>query len=182
MTDMRDYGKVHTSFWTSRDILDLSDDAKLLALYLLSSPHSTIIGCFRLPDGYLSEDLGWSSFRATKALHELFEKGFANRCETTKWVWVYRFLKWNLPENPNQWKAAQKIAATIPAECVWKPAFMRVFAELRAPDPAARAKAFATVPQPFRNQKQEQEQEQESIPSQGGDIGEEFFGGLGGVE
>lgn len=33
---MRDYGKVHTSFWISDDMRRISDDARLLALYLLS--------------------------------------------------------------------------------------------------------------------------------------------------
>lgn len=34
---MRDYGKVFTSFWMSETTRDLSGQARLLALYLLSS-------------------------------------------------------------------------------------------------------------------------------------------------
>ena len=56
---MRDYGKVQSSFWTSADTCKLSDDGKLLSLYLLTGPHSNILGCFRLPIGYVSDDLGW---------------------------------------------------------------------------------------------------------------------------
>ena len=55
---MRDYGKVFSTFWTSDSTRGMSDDAKVLALYLLTGPHSNIIGCFRLPDGYVSEDEG----------------------------------------------------------------------------------------------------------------------------
>ena len=58
---MRDYGKVHTSFWTSDSIRELSEDARMLALYLLTCPHATIAGVFRLPDGYACEDLQWSA-------------------------------------------------------------------------------------------------------------------------
>ena len=83
---MRDYGKVYSTFWSSSTTGGMSDDAKLLALYLMTCHHSTIAGVFRLPDGYISEDLGWVPERVSKGFAELLAKGFANRCETTKWV------------------------------------------------------------------------------------------------
>jgi hypothetical protein len=124
---MRDYGKVYTQFWSSQTIRGMSDDAKMLAVYLLSSTHTTLTGVFRLPDGYASEDLEWTTERVSKGFAELFRKGFANRCETTKWVWIRKHLQWNQPENPNQRKAAAKIAYAIPDECTWKPDFMRLY-------------------------------------------------------
>ncbi|MGC8537154.1 MAG: hypothetical protein ACP5QR_16825 [Rhizomicrobium sp.] len=141
---MRDYGRVYTTFWSSADIRALSDDAKLLALYLLTSPHTTIIGAFRLPDGYVTEDLGWSAQRVRKGFDELFRKGYANRCETVKWAWIRKFLEWNAPENPNQWKAARKLAAQIPADCSWKPEFYRAFAIASGEEPPQ-------IPEPFSN-------------------------------
>ena len=116
---MRDYGKVHTSFWSSATTRGMSEDGRILAIYLITSPHSTIAGVFRLPDGYVCEDLQWAEKRVAKGFEELLAKGFANRCETTKWVWVSKFLDWNEPENPNQWKAARKLASQIPATCAW---------------------------------------------------------------
>lgn len=157
---MRDYGKVHSSFWSSPTIRGMSDDGKTLALYLMTSPHTTIAGVFRLPDGYACEDLGWSSGRVAKGFEELFAKGFANRCETTKWVWIVKHLDWNPPENPNQRKAAAKCADLIPAQCSWKSLFYEVsgvslgMKEPEDPNPCE------TVPEPFLNQKQEQEQKQ----------------------
>jgi len=134
---MRDYGKVHTSFWSSPNIRSLSDDGRTMALYLLTCPHGTIAGVFRLPDGYACEDLKWSSERVCKTLDELFRNGFSNRCETTKWVWVRKHLEWNPPENPNQRKAAAKIARQIPDECAWKPEFTRVCGESLGIEPIA---------------------------------------------
>ncbi|OYO30218.1 DnaB-like helicase C-terminal domain-containing protein [Janthinobacterium sp. PC23-8] len=84
---MRDYGKLHTSFWTSSTIRGMSEDGRALAFYLLSCPHGTIAGVFRLPDGYACEDLQWDAERVQKGCAELFLNGFSNRCETTKWVW-----------------------------------------------------------------------------------------------
>jgi len=126
---MRDYGKVYTSFWTSDGIRSMSEDARNLALYLLTCPHNTIAGAFRLPDGYVCDDLQWPSKRVAQGFAELLSKGFANRCETTKWCWICKHLEWNPPENPNQRKSAAKIAASIPDACSWKPAFMRDCAE-----------------------------------------------------
>lgn len=123
---MRDYGKVHTSFWSSATTRALSEDARSLALYLLTSPHSTIAGVFRLPDGYVCEDLQWTPERVAEGFGELLSNGYANRCPTTKWVWILKHLEWNPPENPNQRKSAAKIAMMVPGECAWKLAFMRV--------------------------------------------------------
>lgn len=157
---MRDYGKVHTSFWSSATTRAMSDTARTLALYLITSPHSTIAGVFRLPDGYVCEDLQWSPERVAKGFSELLAKGFANRCETSKWVWVCKHLDWNPPENPNQRKSAAKVALQVPPECTWKQAFMRSVAEVLALDPSVLENPSETLPKPFLNQEPEQEQEQ----------------------
>jgi hypothetical protein len=127
-TIMRDYGKVHTSFWTSDTTRSMTEDGRALSLYLLTCPHTTMTGVFRLPDGYVCEDIQWGNERVAKGFIELLQKGFANRCETTKWVWIFKHLEWNAPENPNQKKNAIKIALSVPDECSWKQEFMRSFA------------------------------------------------------
>lgn len=132
---MRDYGKIFTSLWSSDTFRSMTEDGRALTLYLLSSPHGTIAGVFRLPDGYVCEDMQWDSERVSKGFAELFQKGFANRCETTKWVWVCKHLEWNPPENPNQRKSAQKIVDQVPSECGWKLDFMRASAELLGIEP-----------------------------------------------
>lgn len=159
---MRDYGKVYSTFWSSETTGGLSDDAKLLALYLMTCSHSTIAGVFRLPDGYVSEDLGWESERVSKGFFELFDKGFSNRCETTKWVWVCKHLEWNKPENPNQRKAAAKVAMAVPDGCGWKLDFMRVSAGPLGIEWTEPANPSGTVTEPLPNQKQEQKQEQDT--------------------
>lgn len=150
-TVLREYGRVHSAFWSSADIQALSDDARLLALYLLTCTHGTIAGAFRLPDGYVSEDMGWAPERVSKGFLELLSKGFSNRCETTKWVWVKRFLHWNAPENPNQWKAVLKVAAQIPEKCAWRADFERDLAGRINPDSPPNPNPSGTVSEPFRN-------------------------------
>ena len=138
----------------------MSEDARALALYLLTSPHNTIAGVFRLPDGYVCEDMQWTAERVAEGFLELLSKGFANRCETTKWVWIVKHFDWNPPENPNQKKAAGKQASTIPDECCWKPDFMRVSGDFLGIVQAENGNPSVTLPKPFANQEQEQEQEQ----------------------
>lgn len=117
-----------SQFWGSDDTRSMSEDARTLALYLLTCQHGTIAGAFPLPDGYACEDLQWTIARVQKGFAELFAKGWANRCETTKWVWIRKHFEWNAPENPNQWKAVHKIAQRIPDKCSWKACFLRVLA------------------------------------------------------
>jgi len=155
---MRDYGKVHTSFWSSASIRSLSEDARTLAFYLLTNPHGTIAGVFRLPDGYVMEDLQWGLERVNKGFNELVAEGFVNRCGTTKWVQIINHFTWNPLENPNQRKAAAKVAHQIPESCAWKPDFMRVCADILGIESTTKNNHSETLSEPFLNQDQEQEQ------------------------
>lgn len=164
---MRDYGKVHTSFWTSADTAGLGDDGRMLALYLLTGPHTNQIGCFRLPDGYVMEDLGWTAERVSEGFQQLFQKGFATRDDDSKWVVIHKFLRWNEIENPNQAKAAVRLFDAVPNGSWVKPMLARALRDFSPRFPVEVWKPFETLDeglrQPFRNQEQEQEQEQEHI-------------------
>jgi hypothetical protein len=148
----------------------LSDDGRLLALYLLTSHHNTIAGVFRLPNGYATDDMQWETDRVQGAFDELSEAGFAKRCPVTGWVWILNHFKWNRPENPNQKKAARKIVAGVPDDVCWKTDFIRSCTEYIGLSPVnpsetvtetVRETVSPTVPKPFCNQKQKQEQEQD---------------------
>lgn len=163
---MRDYGKVQTVFWTSEDIQGLSDSSKLLALYLLSGPHTNQIGCFRLPDGYVADDLNWSAETVAKGFRDLSAKGFATRDEASKWVVIHKFTKWNEIENPNQAKAAAKLFDQVPDGSPVKPILARALRDYAPRFPEDVRLPFETLSEPFRNQEQEQEQEQEQKQEQ----------------
>ncbi len=169
---MRDYGKVFSRIWESADFRSLSEDGRTLVMYLLTCQHGTIAGVFRVPDGYATEDLQWTVERVLAAFAELHRKGFANRCETTKWVWVVKFLEWNPPENPNQRKSAVKIVASVPDACAWKPDFMRVCGPMLGINPVPEGNPSQTLGEGSLNQKQEQKQEQEQKQNTSGEGGD----------
>ncbi len=106
----------------------VSDDARLLALYLLTGQHTNMIGCFRLPDGYVSEDLAWTPERVSKGFDELSANGFATRDSSSKWVLIRNFLTWNSVENPNQGIAALRLFDQVPDKSTVKPELARVLA------------------------------------------------------
>jgi|WetSurMetagenome_2_1015567.scaffolds.fasta_scaffold43289_4 hypothetical protein len=111
---MREYGQVQVAFWTHPDIQGLSDQAKLLALYLLTCSHSNSLGCYRLPEGYITEDLKWGSETVSKRFRELENNRFAFRDKNTGWVFMPNFLRWNTPQNPNVAKGIEKIFDSVP--------------------------------------------------------------------
>jgi hypothetical protein len=158
---MRDYGKVYSRIWESADFRALSEDGRALALYLLTCQHGTIAGVFRVPDGYACEDLQWTSERVSEGFANLHAKGFATRCEASKWVWVRKFLEWNPPENPNQRKAAAKVALSVPDSCTWRLDFIQISGLSLGIDAPAKTNPSLTVVKPFPNQEQKQEQKQE---------------------
>ncbi|WP_407084629.1 hypothetical protein [Pluralibacter gergoviae] len=158
---MRDYGKVHTSFWISDGMRRVSDDARLLALYLLTGQHTNMIGCFRLPDGYVSEDLSWSTERVSKGFAELSDNGFATRDSSSKWVLIRNFMTWNPIENPNQGIAALRLFDQVPDKSTVKPELAGIMAMSISHIDVKKLKGSERVIEPFLNQEQEQEQEQE---------------------
>jgi len=111
---MRDYGKIYSQFWTDPELQNLPDAPRLLAAYLLSSPHTNMIGCFRLPAAYAICDLHWNTTKFDSATHELNQIGFLSYDPRSQWLVIHHFLKWNRLENPNQAKAAVKLLQTVP--------------------------------------------------------------------
>lgn len=148
---MREYGKVYTSFWTSEDVTAMTEDERTLALYLLTCPHGNMLGCFRLPEAYASDDLKWSAERVSKGFSGLVAKGYIYRCERSNWVVILRYLKWNQFENPNVGKAAGKLFDSLPAPSLAKAALAAALREFSPVFPAAILDKFEAENEPFRN-------------------------------
>lgn len=116
---MRDYGVVRTSFWTSPSIMSLDDNSKVIALYLLTGPHTNLLGCFRIPLSYIAEDIDKTVSEIKKGFNVLKKEGFATYDDKTKWIYLPKYLDYNKPENVNQGKAILKILDSIPSSSVF---------------------------------------------------------------
>lgn len=148
---MRDYGKVYTAFWTSEDSRAFSEDARTLALYLLTCQHGNMLGCFRLSNAYAADDLQWDSERVSKGFAELFEKGFAYRCERTYYVFIRQYLKWNQFENPNVGKAAEKLLDVLTPPDHVKSMLVAALREFSRFFPVEKLNQLESILEPFEN-------------------------------
>lgn len=100
------YTRVESRFWQDEKMRTVSDDARYLMLYLLTSPHRNIMGFYFLPSPYACFDLGWDEKRFNKALQELLEVGTIKYDPHAHVVLIQNYLKHNVLENPNQVKSA----------------------------------------------------------------------------
>lgn len=112
---MREYGKIKTSFWSSRKVRVLSDDAKLLFTYLVACPHGNSIGCFVLPMGYVTEDMGWSTQKCSECIRELVSNGFIERDEGTRVTRIVSWWEHNTIENGNVARSVANLAEALPS-------------------------------------------------------------------
>lgn len=111
---MREYGQVSPKFWTGETGKSLRGNPELqvLAIYLMTSPHSDMIGIYHLPIMYLCHETGLGLEGASKGLESLSEMGFCLYDEKSEYVWVKEFAKYqvgaSLSEGDNRVKSIQK--------------------------------------------------------------------------
>lgn len=100
------YTRVESCFWQDEKMRGVSDDARYLMLYFLTSPHRNILGFYFLPSPYACFDLGWDEERFNKGLRELLKTGRIKHDPKAHIVLISNYLKHNPLENPNQVKSA----------------------------------------------------------------------------
>ncbi len=163
---MRDYGSVCTSFWIDPQTQSLTNESKLLALYLLTGPHTNMLGCFRLPVGYIAEDLHWDKKNVLDSVNELSTLGFITYDSNSSWVLIHEFLKYNPIENPNQGKSIAKLVDKIPeSSTVFKPLMKLLINHQQYLEEPFRNR-LETLSKEFRNQDQDQDQDQDQKQDQ----------------
>lgn len=88
------YATVSLTFWNDLKVRKWGDDARLLALYLLTCPHRSGEGFYHLSPALAAEDLGWSEHRFNAALEVLVEDDFADFDRDARAVLIVRALKY----------------------------------------------------------------------------------------
>jgi hypothetical protein len=108
------YYRVAPKFWSRAEQRGWDDDTKLLALYLLTCPHRTTEGLYRLPLKYAQADLEWSPQRLGERLQRLTDDGFCDYDHDAGVVLILGALKYQACANPNMAQAAVKRLAELP--------------------------------------------------------------------
>ena len=112
---MREFGKVSAHFWIDSDMETLSDNGKLLALYLLTTHHGNLLGIFRMPLGYIATDLKWDLEKTAQTFDELETKRFAKRSSNGDLIVIHNYTKHNRTENNRQLDARLRLLLTMPS-------------------------------------------------------------------
>ena len=84
----RKFAKVYPSIWTSKKMRAVSSNAKLLAMYFLTSPFYCMVGIYQQLPEITCKHTGLSDEDFDQALHELKEVDFVRYDEDTEVVWV----------------------------------------------------------------------------------------------
>lgn len=170
---MRDYGKVSPQFWIGETGKQLRGDAnaQVLALYLMTCPHSTMTGVFHCPVLYMAHETGMGLEGATKALARLSEVGFCEYDEASETVFVLRMAAYQIGESlkptDNRVAGLRKEIERMP-ETRAKSRFLAVYGvAFGLVEQGKKARGSKAPPKPLRSQEQEQEQEQERKPLSG---------------
>ena len=108
------YTRIKSKFWTDEKVKKWDSDTKFLALYLLTSPHKNMLGCYVLSKLYICADLEWDMKRLGKPFTKLLDQGFINYDDDNELILLTNFLKHNPLENGNQVKAAISLLSELP--------------------------------------------------------------------
>lgn len=96
---MSNYGKIEGTFWTGntgRQIVSAGQEAVIVSVYLMSSPHANMLGLYYLPIVYLCHDTGLTEEGALKGLARASEAGFCEYDRASSWVWIRNMAFWRV--------------------------------------------------------------------------------------
>jgi hypothetical protein len=164
---MREYGKVFPRFWQAGTGKALRGDAEsqVLALYLMTSPHATMIGVFHCPIQYMAHETGLTLEGASKALARLIEADFCTFDGDDDVVWVHEMAAHQvgtmLHHKDKQVIGITKQYAQIAQRHIRRGFYDRYKDDFHLPEWVENTRTLEGAYKALRCQEQEQEQEQE---------------------
>jgi len=109
------YYRITPRFWQDRDVRqEWTEDMRMLALYLLTSPHRNMIGLYHLPPAYAMADLQWEEKRFRNAFETLQERLFIEYDSVSQVLLIPNAIRYDPPSNDNQIVGALNALANVP--------------------------------------------------------------------
>jgi len=108
------YATVHTKMWQDNKFRSLDQPARMLFLYLLTSPHGNMIGYYYLPKAYIVADTGMDARQVEGAVQTLQQLGMVLYDDDSQMILLKQFLKYNPISNENQVKGAVQLIKELP--------------------------------------------------------------------
>lgn len=162
----REYGKVSPKFWTGgtgKELRKQGPETVIVALYLMTSPMSNMLGIYCQPLLYMAHETGLGIEGVRKGLQRCIEGGFCKYDEESEVVWVIEMATFqiaaSLKASDNQCAGIQKAYLALeksPFLGEFFDKYQRAFhLKIR------RGNEVPSDPLPSQEQEKEQEQEQE---------------------
>ena len=161
---MREYAKLAPTFWTGKtgkEIKRRGIEAVVMATYLMSSPHSNMLGLYYQPMLYAAHETGLGIEGASKGLQGCIEANFCAFDEASEMVWVFEMARYQIAESlssgDKRCKGIQKDYDALP-ECPFLAAFFDRYAGAYHLHTRRQIEGETEAPsKPHRSQEQEQE-------------------------
>lgn len=173
---MARYKKIDVRIWNDAKFNALSSDARLIFLFMLTSPQTTMVGAVPVDKHTVSRILKFDEIRYGIGYKQLSEYGMLEYDEAGIF-WIKNFLKYNPPENPKvviSWSSLLdlfpecqlliKIAKSVLKACetrgeAYVKALHPEFKKLAKYDMSNGMPYGIAYPIPYQEQEQEQEQD-----------------------
>lgn len=97
---MAHWRKIDCRIWNDEKFRSLTDQGKLLFLYVLTTQNMTPLGAMRATVDGLAAELGWDGGATRDAIYFLVEKGMLVVDEFAHYVGAPHWFKYNPPERP----------------------------------------------------------------------------------
>lgn len=173
---MRDYAKIEPKAWQGdtfkklrRRGIEGASEGLLMALYLMSSPSSNMLGLYCQPLLYAAHETGMTPEGASKGLQACIDAGFCAYDFDTETVWVFEMAAYQIADSlssgDKRCKGIQKDYERLPENPFLGEFFDKYAAAFhltsRRGNPVDNKAPSKPLTKPLRSQEQEQEQEQE---------------------
>lgn len=155
------YRRVESRIWNDERFRALTDDGKLVFLFLLTHPHMTSVGAMRATSEGLAAELKWTVERFENGFETVLEARMVEFDPGACMVSLPNFIKHNPPANPNMVKGWVYALELLP-ECALKHRVINRCANRIETNAGWVSEGLA---KPFRNTELEQETEQEQEKS-----------------
>ena len=98
---MKVHGKtIRDTFWISEDVFDLSKDAKLLYIYIITNNFSHFTGIYRMNFGQAGVELRMDSDEILSSFDEVVSKGKIFYDKDTMVIFAKNIIKYAIPGFP----------------------------------------------------------------------------------
>ena len=98
----RKFAKIKPAFWRIKKLKNVSVEARLLAIYLMTNEYFQMVGIYRLHPYFMANDTGLTEEQSLIALNELIDCTFCKYDFDEQVVWVVDMAVSQVADNPNQ--------------------------------------------------------------------------------